>query len=83
MILDADSITGAGDPAMHTLTLPDGSTNGEHLTLIVNTTFGPSDDVMISPTGGGNVGGVVNLLGTMNGKSSAHYIWYSNAWYEV
>ena len=48
MILDADSITGAGDPAMHTLTLPDGSTNGEHLTLIVNTTFGPSDDVMIS-----------------------------------
>ena len=85
MVLDASSITGVGDPGMqiHTLSIPNGTTNGQHLIIIVNTTFGSADNIMISPNGNSNLGGVTTTLGSMAGKTNAHYVWYSNAWFEM
>lgn len=85
MVLDASSITGVGDPGMqmHTLSIPNGTINGQHLIIIVNTTFGSADNIMISPTGNSNLGGVTTTLGSMSGKTNAHYVWYSNAWFEM
>ena len=83
MILDADSITGndaGGGNYIHTLVIPDGSTNGQRLTLIVNTTFGSSNNIMIMPTG--NIGGAVNAL-VPSSKTSVEYIWYGSSWFEV
>jgi hypothetical protein len=85
IILDADSITGVGDPGsqFHTLSIPNGTTNGQHLIIIVNTTFGAGDNIMINPNGNSNLGGVTTALGSMAGKTNAHYVWYSNAWFEM
>ena len=65
MILDADSIQGVPDAGsgmtVHTLSLPSGTTNGQRLTLIVNTTFGPGDNVVIMPSPT-NIGGAFGAL---------------------
>ena len=85
MILDADSITGQPDAGsgmtVHTLSLPSGTTNGQRLTLIVNTTFGPGDNVIIMPNPT-NIGGAFGAL-VANSKTSVEFIWYGSHWFPV
>ena len=84
MMLDADSITGAdagGGMLVHTLTLPNGTTNGQRLTIIVNTTFGSSDNIMIMPNPS-NIGGAFGAL-VANSKTSIEFIWYGSHWFPV
>ena len=85
MILDADSITGVAEGGMgasvHTLTLPSGTTNGQRLTLIVSTTFGPADNVIIMPNPT-NIGGAFGAL-VANSKTSVEFIWYGTHWFPV
>ena len=84
MILDADSITGAdagGGMLVHTLTLPNGTTNGQRLTIIVNTTFGSSDNIMIMPNPS-NIGGAFGAL-VANSKTSIEFVWYGSHWFPV
>ena len=85
MILDADSITGAPDGGMggfvHTLSLPNGTTNGQRVTLIVNTTFGPADNVIIMPNPT-NIGGAFGAL-VANSKTSVEFVWYGTHWFPV
>ena len=85
MILDADSIPGQPDAgsglSVHTLTLPSGTTNGQRLTLIVNTTFGPGDNVIIMPNPT-NIGGAFGAL-VANSKTSIEFVWYGSHWFPV
>ena len=85
MILDADSIQGVPDAGsgmtVHTLSLPSGTTNGQRLTLIVNTTFGPGDNVIIMPNPT-NIGGAFGAL-VANSKTSVEFIWYGTHWFPV
>ena len=85
MILDADSIQGVPDAGsgmtVHTLSLPSGTTNGQRLTLIVNTTFGPGDNVVIMPSPT-NIGGAFGAL-VANSKTSIEFIWYGSHWFPV
>ena len=85
MILDADSIQGVPDAGsgmtVHTLSLPSGTTNGQRLTLIVNTTFGPGDNVVIMPSPT-NIGGAFGAL-VANSKTSIEFVWYGSHWFPV
>ena len=84
MILDADSITGTdagGGMFVHDMALPNGTTNGQRLTIIVNTTFGSSDNIMIMPNPS-NIGGAFGAL-VANSKTSIEFIWYGSHWFPV
>ncbi len=84
MILDADSITGTdagGGMFVHDMALPNGTTNGQRLTIIVNTTFGSSDNIMIMPNPS-NIGGAFGAL-VPNSKTSVEFIWYGTHWFPV
>ena len=87
MFLDADSITGI-DPGIgqdvHTLNLPNGTTSGQRLTLVVEGNMGAGNSVPIMIAG--------NLIGASDflmpgSKTSLNFVYYStaaiSAWYQV
>ena len=87
MFLDADSITGI-DPGIgqdvHTLNLPNGTTSGQRLTLVVEGNMGAGNSVPIMIAG--------NLIGASDflmpgSKTSLSFVYYStasiSAWYQV
>ena len=88
MFLDADSITGV-DPGLgmdvHTLTLPNGTTSGQRLTLIVEGNMGAGNNVPIM-IAAGNILGVSDFL-MPGAKTSLNFVYYStaaiSAWYQV
>ncbi len=88
MFLDADSITGAFHAQMgmdvHTLNLPNGTTSGQRLTLVVEGNMGSANNMPIMLAG--------NLLGAIDmfiptSKTSLNFVYYStssiSAWYQV
>ena len=88
MFLDADSITGVLNAQMgidvHTLNLPNGTTSGQRLTLVVEGNMGAGNNVVIQPAG--NLAGVYDML-IPNAKTSLNFVYYStasiSAWYQV
>ena len=88
MFLDAESITGVLDMEVgmeiHTLTLPNGTTSGQRLTLVVEGKMGAADNVPIQI--GGNLLGVVDFF-MPTAKTSLNFVYYStaaiSAWYQV
>ena len=88
MFLDADSITSAdigGGFQAHVLTIPNGTTSGQRLTLVIEGNMGAGDNIpiMISPT---NIGGASDAF-TPSAKTSLNFVYYStaaiSAWYQV
>ena len=88
MFLDADSITGAFHAQMgmdvHTLNLPNGTTSGQRLTLVIEGTMGSADNMPIVIAG--------NLIGASDifmpgSKTSLNFVYYStssiSAWYQI
>jgi len=87
MFLDADSITGVDmgfGTDVHTLTLPNGTTNGQRLTLVVEGNMGAAGNIAIQISG--------SLLGAVDffmpdTKTSLNFVYYSAAaissWYQV
>ena len=88
MFLDADSITTAFNAMMgmdvHTLNLPNGTTSGQRLTLVIEGTMGSANNVPIVISG--------NILGASDifmpgSKTSLNFVYYStsaiSAWYQV
>jgi hypothetical protein len=88
MFLDADSITGV-DPGLgmdvHSLTLPNGTTSGQRLTLVVEGNMGAANNVPIE-IAPGNILGVSDFL-MPGSKTSLNFVYYStsaiSAWYMV
>ncbi len=87
MFLDADSITGI-DPGIgqdvHTLNLPNGTTSGQKLTLVIEGNMGAGNSVPIMLAG--------NLIGAFDmfmpgSKTSLSFVYYStssiSAWYQL
>jgi hypothetical protein len=87
MFLDADSITGT-DPGIgqdiHTLNIPNGTTSGQKLTLVIEGNMGGGNSVPIMLAG--------NLIGAFDmfmpgAKTSLNLVYYStaaiSAWYQV
>ena len=88
MFLDADSITGVDmglGMDVHTLTLPNGTTSGQRLTLIVEGNMGAGNNVPIM-IAAGNILGVSDFL-MPGAKTSLNFVYYStaaiSAWYQV
>ena len=87
MFLDADSITGQ-DPGIgqdvHTLNLPNGTTSGQRLTLVVQGNMGSSNNIPIMIAG--NITGVSDFL-MPGSKTSLTFVFYSTAsitsWYQL
>jgi hypothetical protein len=88
MFLDADAITGVDvgiGMDVHTLTLPNGTTSGQRLTLIVEGSMGAGNNVpiMIAPT---NIAGASDMF-MPSAKTSLNFVYYSTAaissWYQV
>ena len=88
MFLDADAITGVDvgiGMDVHTLTLPNGTTSGQRLTLVVEGNMGAGNNVpiMIAPT---NIAGVSDMF-MPGAKTSLNFVYYStsaiSAWYQV
>jgi hypothetical protein len=88
MFLDADSITAAFNAMMgmdvHTLNLPNGTTSGQRLTLVIEGNMGVANNMPIMLAG--------NLLGAIDmfiptAKTSLNFVYYStstiSAWYQV
>jgi hypothetical protein len=87
MFLDADSITSAdigGGFMAHTLTLPNGTTSGQRLTLVIEGNMGAGNNVPIMIAG--------SLMGAYDvfmpsAKTSINFVYYStaaiSAWYQV
>ena len=87
MFLDADSITGT-DPGIgqdiHTLNIPNGTTSGQRLTLVIEGNMGAGNSVPIMLAG--------NLMGAFDmfmpgSKTSLNLVFYSTSagsvWYQV
>tara|TARA_R100000664_G_scaffold31037_1_gene44212 strand:+ start:182 stop:661 length:480 start_codon:yes stop_codon:yes gene_type:complete len=89
MFLDADSITGAFNGGIgmdiHTLTLPDGTTSGQQLTLVVEGSMGSANSVPISLAPGNLMGGIDMFM--PGSKTSLSFVYYKtasiSAWYQV
>ena len=88
MFLDADSITGVDvgiGMDVHTLTLPNGTTSGQRLTLIVEGNMGAGNSVPIS-LAPGNLMGAIDMF-MPSSKTSLNFVYYStaaiSAWYQV
>lgn len=87
MFLDADSITGI-DPGIgqdvHTLNLPNGTTSGQRLTLVVEGNMGAANNVPIMLAG--NINGASDMFMPAS-KTSLNFVYYStsaiSAWYQV
>jgi hypothetical protein len=88
MFLDADSITGAFHAQMgmdvHTLNLPNGTTSGQRLTLVIEGTMGSADNMPIMLAG--NLMGAIDMF-VPTAKTSLNFVYYSSAsisaWYQV
>ena len=88
MFLDADSITAAFHAQMgmdvHTLNLPNGTTSGQRLTLIVEGFMGAANNVPIMLAG--NINGASDMFMPAS-KTSLNFVYYStssiSAWYQV
>jgi len=88
MFLDAASITGVFDAMMgmdiHTLTLPNGTTSGQRLTLVVEGNMGAANSIPIQIAG--NLFGVSDFF-MPGAKTSLNFVYYStasiSAWYQV
>jgi hypothetical protein len=88
MFLDADAITGVDvgiGMDVHTLTLPNGTTSGQRLTLIVEGNMGAGNSVPIS-LAPGNLMGAIDMF-MPSSKTSLSFVYYStasiSAWYQV
>ena len=87
MFLDADSITGI-DPGIgqdvHTLNLPNGTTSGQKLTLVIEGNMGAGNSVPIMLAG--NLIGAFDML-MPGSKTSLSFVYYStssiSAWYQL
>ena len=88
MFLDADSITGAFHAQMgmdvHTLNLPNGTTSGQRLTLVIEGTMGSADNMPIMLAG--NLMGAIDMF-VPTAKTSLNFVYYSTSsisgWYQV
>jgi hypothetical protein len=84
MLLDADSISGVdmGGFEVHTLSIPNGSTSGQRLTLIAQST---TNSTTIMPAG--SINGSYGSLSDTNGTTALEFVWIStgaiSAWYQV
>ena len=88
IFLDADQITSAdvgGGFEAHVLTIPNGSTSGQKLTIIVESTFGAGNDIPIVLAM--NINGKATGALTAGSVTSLSFVYYStaaiSAWYEV
>jgi len=87
MFLDADSITGQDlglGMDVHTLNIPNGTTSGQRLTLVVEGNMGSGNSVGIMVAG--NLAGASDMF-MPNAKTSLNFVYYStasiSAWYQV
>jgi hypothetical protein len=84
MLLDADSISGVdmGGFEVHTLSIPNGSTSGQRLTLIAQST---TNSTTIMPAG--SINGSYGSLSDTSGTTALEFVWIStgaiSAWYQV
>lgn len=84
MLLDADSINGTdmGGYEVHTLNIPNGSTSGQRLTIIAQST---TNSTMIMPAG--SINGSFGSLSDASGTTALEFVWISegsiSAWYQV
>ena len=84
MLLDADSITGTnmGGFEVHTLNIPNGSTSGQRLTIIAQST---TNSTTIMPDG--SINGSFGSLSDSTGPTALEFVWISeggiSAWYQV
>ena len=88
IFLDADQITSAdvgGGFQAHTLTINNGSTSGQKLTIVVESTFGAGNNIPILLAG--NFNGVTTGALTAGSVTSLSFVYYStasiSAWYQV
>ena len=87
MFLDADAITGT-DPGIgmdvHTLNIPNGTTSGQKLTLVIEGNMGAANNVPIMIAG--NIAGASDMF-MPSSKTSLNFVYYStasiSAWYQV
>ena len=87
MFLDADSITGQDlgiGMDVHTLNIPNGTTSGQKLTLVVEGNMGGANNVPIMLAG--NINGASDMF-MPGSKTSLSFVYYStasiSAWYQV
>ena len=84
MLLDADSITGTNMDGfeVHTLNIPNGSTSGQRLTIIAQST---TNSTTIMPAG--SINGSFGSLSDSTGPTALEFVWISeggiSAWYQV
>lgn len=84
MLLDADSINGTdmGGFEVHTLNIPNGSTSGQRLTIIAQST---TNSTTIMPAG--SINGSIGSLSDAAGTTALEFVWISegsiSAWYQV
>ena len=87
MFLDADSITGQDlgiGMDVHTLNIPNGTTSGQKLTLVIEGNMGGGNSVGIMVAG--NITGASDML-MPSAKTSLNFVYYStstiSSWYQV
>ena len=87
MFLDADSITGQDlgiGMDVHTLNIPNGTTSGQKLTLVIEGNMGAGNSVGIMVAG--NLAGASDMF-MPSAKTSLNFVYYStasiSAWYQV
>jgi hypothetical protein len=87
MFLDADSITGQDlgiGMDVHTLNIPNGTTSGQKLTLVIEGSMGAANNVPIMIAG--NIAGASDMF-MPSSKTSLNFVYYSTAaissWYQV
>jgi hypothetical protein len=87
MFLDADSITGQDlgiGMDVHTLNIPNGTTSGQKLTLVIEGSMGGGNNVPIMIAG--NIAGASDLF-MPSSKTSLNFVYYStstiSSWYQV
>jgi len=87
MFLDADSITGQDlgiGMDVHTLNIPNGTTSGQKLTLVIEGNMGAGNSVGIMVAG--NLAGASDMF-MPSAKTSLNFVYYSTAsissWYQV
>lgn len=87
MFLDADSITGQDlgiGMDVHTLNIPNGTTSGQKLTLVIEGSMGGGNNVPIMIAG--NIAGASDMF-MPSSKTSLNFVYYStstiSSWYQV
>jgi hypothetical protein len=87
MFLDADSITGQDlgiGMDVHTLNIPNGTTSGQKLTLVIEGSMGGGNNVPIMIAG--NIAGASDMF-MPSSKTSLNFVYYStsaiSSWYQI